>query len=69
MANTGNLVTVTLVSVRTDITDPSDPHYQETLDVNGVPTRISGAAPLTKTNTYTDPDYIAPYQNLASCPV
>jgi hypothetical protein len=69
MANTGKLITTTLISVRSDITDPTDPLYQEALDINGNPTRSSGLSQYSKNNVNTDTNYIAPYQNLSECPI
>nr|WP_183558832.1 hypothetical protein [Mucilaginibacter sp. SP1R1]MBB6148501.1 hypothetical protein [Mucilaginibacter sp. SP1R1] len=58
-----------LKSVRADITDTSDPHYREPVDVNGIPCRLSDLPQATKPNTQGDPDYITPYQNLTLCPI
>ena len=67
--NTGNVIVVTLLRVRSDITDPTDPYYQEPLDSSDIPTRISGNPQATESNTNTLPEYIAPYQNLTMCPI
>lgn len=67
--NTGNEVIVTLLNIRSDITDSSNPYYQEPLDSNNVPTRLSGNPQATKPNSSSDPNYIAPYQNLSMCPI
>jgi len=67
--NTGNREVLTLKRVRTDIVDIEDPLYQEPLDIYDVPIRISGLPQATKTNTFSDPDYIAPYEDLTSCPI
>ncbi|MDN5288985.1 MAG: hypothetical protein JWR38_5259 [Mucilaginibacter sp.] len=67
--NTGNIIVVRLKRVRADITNTADPHYREPVDSNGVPCRLSGLPQATKANSQGDPDYIAPYQNLAACPI
>lgn len=67
--NTGNEIIVTLLRVRSDITNPSDPYYQEPLDADDIPTRISGNVQATEANSNSLPEYIAPYQNLGMCPL
>ncbi len=66
--NTGNEIIVKLLKVRTDIIDPNDPYYQEALDDDNNPCRLSGKPQSTKDNIQGDPDYIAPRQNLIKCP-
>ncbi len=66
--NTGNKIVLTLKRVRTDV-PPEHMYYHEPLDVNDEPCRLSGLPQLVKNNEVSDPDYIAPYENLDACPL
>lgn len=62
--NTGNKVVLTLKKVV-----DGGPHDGEPLDENGNLCSESSLPQATKPNSDTDPDYIAPYADLTSCPL
>lgn len=62
MANTGNKIFNKLVKVTNDINE-----YP--LDINDELCSVTGLAQAEKTNTLGDPNYIAPFQDLTSCPI
>lgn len=62
MANTGNKIFTKLVKVTNDINE-----YP--LDINDELCSATGLAQAEKTNTLGDPNYIAPFQDLTSCPL
>lgn len=63
LVNTGNRKVLTLKKVVA-----SGPHSGEALDVNNNLVADSGLSQQTKTNTFGDTGYIAPYPDASGCP-